>query len=197
MSFVRVATNQLFTQTIVGVEALLSAIGEDANRDGLYDTPIRFAKALLEMTSGYEENPLKHLAVQFDNEVAYDQMIISKDIPFTSLCEHHILPFTGVAHIAYIPSNGKIVGLSKLARVVEGYARRLQVQERLTKQIHDAIESCLEPIGAAVIIEAHHTCQSLRGIKKPGNMTTSAMSGVFRDNQNNARSEFLELIRKP
>lgn len=191
----RVTTQEDKSKMILGIQEMLIQIGDDPDRDGLRDTPQRYLRAIQEMTKGYYSDPAEHLNKQFDNDGSYDQMIISKDIPFSSLCEHHILPFTGVAHIAYIPSNGKIVGLSKLARVVEGYSKRLQVQEKLTKQIHDAIQSKLEPLGVAVVISAHHTCQSLRGIKKEGNMVTSAMSGVFRDNANNARTEFLELIK--
>ena len=172
------------------VRTLLAYLGEDATRDGLKDTPKRVVKAWLELTSGYELDPKKVLGTTFD--VEYDQMVIVKDIPFTSLCEHHVLPFTGTATVAYIPS-GRVVGLSKLARLVDLFARRLQVQERMTKQIADAIQSCLDPTGVAVIVKGNHSCMSLRGIQKSAPMVTSIVTGAFR-NEPETRAEFLNLV---
>ena len=175
-----------------GLEALLSLFGEDFNRDGLQDTPFRFIKAMGEHMAGYSENPALHLEKTFD--VEHNDLVLVKDIPFNSLCEHHLAPFVGKVHIAYIP-NKKITGLSKFGRVVEGFAKRLQVQERLTQQIADAIEEVLEPQAVAVIIEAEHTCMSGRGIKKHGASTvTSTMRGLFKENAP-ARGELLQLIK--
>ena len=175
-----------------GLEALLSLFGEDFNRDGLQDTPFRFIKAMGEHMAGYSENPALHLEKTFD--VDHNDLVLVKDIPFNSLCEHHLAPFVGKVYIAYIP-NSKITGLSKFGRVVEGFAKRLQVQERLTQQIADAIEEVLEPQAVAVIIEAEHTCMSGRGIKKHGASTvTSTMRGLFKDNPP-ARGELLQLIK--
>ena len=176
-----------------GLEALLSLFGEDFNRDGLQDTPFRFIKAMGEHMAGYSENPALHLEKTFD--VDHNDLVLVKDIPFNSLCEHHLAPFVGKVHIAYIP-NHKITGLSKFGRVVEGFAKRLQVQERLTQQIADAIEEVLEPQAVAVIIEAEHTCMSGRGIKKHGASTvTSTMRGLFKENAP-ARGELLQLIKQ-
>ena len=175
-----------------GLEVLLSLFGEDFNRDGLQDTPFRFIKAMGEHMAGYSENPALHLEKTFD--VDHNDLVLVKDIPFNSLCEHHLAPFVGKVHIAYIP-NKKITGLSKFGRVVEGFAKRLQVQERLTQQIADAIEEVLEPQAVAVIIEAEHTCMSGRGIKKHGASTvTSTMRGLFKENAP-ARGELLQLIK--
>ena len=175
-----------------GLEALLSLFGEDFNRDGLQDTPFRFIKAMGEHMAGYSENPALHLEKTFD--VDHNDLVLVKDIPFNSLCEHHLAPFVGKVHIAYIP-NKKITGLSKFGRVVEGFAKRLQVQERLTQQIADAIEEVLEPQAVSVIIEAEHTCMSGRGIKKHGASTvTSTMRGLFKENAP-ARGELLQLIK--
>ena len=175
-----------------GLEALLGLFGEDFNRDGLQDTPFRFIKAMGEYMAGYSENPALHLEKTFD--VEHNDLVLVKDIPFNSLCEHHLAPFVGKVHIAYIP-NSKITGLSKFGRVVEGFAKRLQVQERLTQQIADAIEEVLEPQAVAVIIEAEHTCMSGRGIKKHGASTvTSTMRGLFKENPP-ARGELLQLIK--
>ena len=176
-----------------GLEALLGLFGEDFNRDGLQDTPFRFIKAMGEHMAGYSENPALHLEKTFD--VEHNDLVLVKDIPFNSLCEHHLAPFVGKVHIAYIP-NQKITGLSKFGRVVEGFAKRLQVQERLTQQIADAIEEVLEPQAVAVIIEAEHTCMSGRGIKKHGASTvTSTMRGLFKENAP-ARGELLQLIKQ-
>lgn len=172
--------------------ALFDVLGEDAKRDGLQETPFRFIKALAEHTVGYRENPAKHLEKTFD--VDHQDLVLVKDIPFNSLCEHHLAPFVGKVHIAYIPTD-KITGLSKFGRVVEGYAKRLQVQERLTQQIADAIETVLKPQAVAVIVEAEHTCMSGRGIKKHGASTvTSTMRGLFKENAS-ARAELLQLVK--
>ena len=175
------------------IQGLFELVGENAERDGLQDTPFRFVKALAEHTVGYREDPKLHLEKTFD--VDHQDLVLVKDIPFNSLCEHHLAPFVGKVHIAYIPSD-KITGLSKFGRVVEGYAKRLQVQERLTQEIADAIQEVLNPQAVAVIVEAEHTCMSGRGIKKHGATTvTSTMRGLFKENAS-ARAELLQLIKK-
>ena len=171
---------------------IFDLLGEDSARDGLQDTPFRFIKALTEHTEGYREDPKKHLEKTFD--VDHNDLILVKDIPFNSLCEHHLAPFVGKIHIAYIPKD-KITGLSKFGRVVEGYAKRLQVQERLTQEIADAVQEVLEPQAVAVIVEAEHTCMSGRGVKKHGAKTvTSTMRGLF-ETDSSARGELLYLIK--
>jgi len=162
------------------VAELLEAIGEDAGRDGLVGTPRRVAAMYEELFAGLADDPARHLTVTFAAE--HDEMVMVRDIPFASLCEHHLVPFIGRAHVAYIPnSDGRITGISKLARLVEGFARRLQVQERLTTEVADAIESALAPRGVLVVVEAEHLCMSMRGVKKPGTLTvTSAVRGLFR-----------------
>ena len=174
------------------VKEILRLIGEDPAREGLVKTPERVAKALQFMTQGYEQNGTEIIQKAiFDEE--YKQMVIVKDIELYSLCEHHMCPFIGKAHVAYIP-NGKITGLSKITRVVETYARRLQVQERLTVQIRNCIEESLHPLGVAVVIEAQHTCMSMRGVQKSNAITTtSAFSGIFLSSSR-TRNEFLNLI---
>jgi len=175
------------------IQGLFELVGENAERDGLQDTPFRFVKALAEHTVGYREDPKLHLEKTFD--VDHQDLVLVKDIPFNSLCEHHLAPFVGKVHIAYIPSD-KITGLSKFGRVVEGYAKRLQVQERLTQEIADAIQEVLNPQAVAVIVEAEHTCMSGRGVKKHGATTvTSTMRGLFKENAS-ARAELLQLIKK-
>lgn len=175
------------------LQGLFELLGEDAERDGLQETPFRFVKALAEHTVGYREDPKLHLEKTFD--VDHQDLVLVKDIPFNSLCEHHLAPFVGKVHIAYIPSD-KITGLSKFGRVVEGYAKRLQVQEHLTQEIADAIQEVLNPQAVAVIVEAEHTCMSGRGIKKHGATTvTSTMRGLFKENAS-ARAELLQLIKK-
>jgi GTP cyclohydrolase I len=177
---------------MVAVHAILEAIGEDPTREGLRDTPRRVAEMYEELFSGLNSDPAEHLAVGFEEH--HKEMIVLRDIPFNSVCEHHLLPFVGKAHVGYIPA-GRIVGLSKLARVVEGFARRPQLQERLTSQIADAITDAIQPRGVGVVIEAQHFCMIVRGVKKPGSvMVTSAMRGLFRSNPP-TRSEFLEFIR--
>jgi GTP cyclohydrolase I len=162
------------------VKELLEAIGEDPSRDGLTNTPARVASMYQELFSGLDDDPGRHLTVTFAAE--HDEMVMVRDIPFASLCEHHLVPFIGRAHVAYIPADdGRITGLSKLARLVDGFARRLQVQERMTTQIADAIEAALDPRGVLVVVEAEHLCMSMRGVKKPGTLTvTSAVRGLFR-----------------
>ena len=171
---------------------IIEAIGEDPGREGLVETPARVARMYAELFEGLHSDPKTLLSVTFD--VAHDEMVILKDIPFYSICEHHFMPFHGVAAVGYIP-DGKVVGLSKLARVVEAYARRPQIQEQLTGQIADALMDALRPDGVAVVIEAEHLCMTQRGVKKPGSrMVTSATRGVFRDHDI-TRGEFLALVR--
>jgi GTP cyclohydrolase I len=172
---------------------ILRAIGEDPEREGLRETPRRIAEMYAELFSGLHRDPAVHLEVGFEDE-EHHEMVVLKDIPFYSSCEHHLLPFHGVAHVGYVP-NGRIVGISKVARVVETLARRPQVQERLTSQIADLLMDRLHAKGAAVVIEAEHLCMTMRGVKKPGSvMVTSAMRGLFRDDAR-TRAEFLSLIR--
>jgi len=183
------------TRVRAAVAELLDAIGEDPGRDGLIDTPRRVAEMYTELFSGLESDPARHLRVTFD--AGHDEMVMVRDIPFTSLCEHHLVPFMGHAHLAYIPGpSGRITGLSKLARLVEGFARRLQVQERLTVQIADALVAELEPRGALVVIEAEHLCMSMRGVRKPGTSTvTSSVRGTFRTDAA-TRAEALAFIHR-
>jgi GTP cyclohydrolase IA len=173
------------------VREILLAVGENPDREGLQQTPRRVAKSYAELMSGLRENPRNHLHTVFHER--YDEIVLLRDIEFHSLCEHHLLPFTGRAHVAYLP-DGKVVGLSKLARLVEGFARRPQVQERLTTQIADALMEELNPVGAACVIEAVHTCMTIRGVRKPGSvMVTSALRGIFKDNPS-SRAEVLALM---
>ena len=175
------------------VEMLLEGIGEDPKREGLVETPTRIAKMYEEIYKGMEDDASVHLAKQFT--VDNNEMIIEKDITFFSTCEHHLLPFFGKAHVAYIP-NGKVVGLSKLARTVEVYARRAQIQERLTAQIADALMENLDPKGVMVMIEAEHMCMSMRGVKKPGSQTmTTVIRGEFREDPR-LRETFMQMVTK-
>ena len=176
------------------VKEILALIGEDSDREGLQKTPERVAKALQFLTKGYSENGTEIIkSALFEED--YKHMVVVKDIELFSMCEHHMMPFIGKAHVAYIP-DGKITGLSKIARVVEAYARRLQVQERLTEQIRDCIQDALHPLGVAVVIEAMHTCMSMRGVQKTNAVTTtSAFSGIFLKSAR-TRNEFLGLIGK-
>jgi GTP cyclohydrolase I len=173
------------------VREILLAVGENPDREGLLKTPNRVARAYGELMAGLQDEPRRHLKTVFRER--YDEVVLLRDIEFHSLCEHHLLPFTGRAHVAYLP-DGKVVGLSKLARLVEGYARRPQVQERLTTQIADALMEELNPIGAAVVVEAVHTCMTIRGAKKHGStMVTSALRGIFKENPS-SRAEVLSLM---
>lgn len=186
-------TNGVINQEKIaaGVRMILEAIGEDPEREGLRDTPKRVAKMYSDLFQGLYENPRDHLNVLFDEQ--HDEMVVVKDVPFYSMCEHHLLPFHGKAHVGYLP-RGKVVGLSKIVRVVEAFARRPQVQERLTSQIADLLMEHLDAHGAAVVIEASHTCMTMRGVKKPGsNVMTSAMRGIFKTSQA-TRSEFISLV---
>jgi GTP cyclohydrolase I len=177
------------------VRELLLAIGEDPDRDGLARTPARVADMFAEIFSGLDEDPASHLTVRFDAD--HDEMVMVRDIPLYSTCEHHLVPFIGRAHVAYIPGDdGRITGLSKLARLVDGFARRPQVQERLTTQIADTINTVLEPKGVLVVIEAEHLCMSMRGVRKPGTLTvTSAVRGLFKTNAA-TRAEAMGFIRQ-
>lgn len=175
------------------VRGLLDYLGEDINREGLLETPKRVVKSYKDLFSGYGKQ-VKDILTVFDSE-GYDQMIVLKDIEFYSTCEHHMLPFFGKAHVAYIPQN-KIVGLSKLARIVEIFARRLQNQERLTGQIGKALEEALSPLGVAIVLEGEHFCMKARGVNKQSSvMKTAFLTGVFRNDANNARTEFYNLIK--
>jgi len=178
------------------VREILEAIGEDPERDGLARTPKRIAEMYEEIFAGLHDDPAKHLTVTF--EADHDEMVMVRDIAVTSLCEHHLVPFAGRAHVAYIPGDeGMITGLSKIARLVDGFARRPQVQERLTTQIADALQEVLNPDGVFVVVEAEHMCMSMRGVKKPGSLTiTSAVRGLFKTNPA-TRAEAMSLITHP
>lgn len=164
------------------VREILFAIGEDPDRDGLLDTPNRVARMYAEVCAGLHQEPSEHLATMF--EADHDEMVMVRDIPMYSLCEHHLIPFIGKAHVAYIPNrSGNVIGLSKVARLVDGYAKRPQVQERLTRQVADALEQHLQPRGVLVVMEAEHLCMSMRGVRKAGSSTvTSSVTGIFRAN---------------
>src|SRR5215470_7802119 len=174
------------------VRKMIALVGEDPNREGLRKTPERFEKALKFLTSGYNQN-VDHILNGATFSVSYDEMVVVKDIEFFSLCEHHVLPFFGKAHVAYLPTN-KVLGLSKIARLVNMFARRLQIQERMTSQIAKAVEEKIAPQGVGVIIEARHLCMQMRGVEKQhGSAVTSAMLGAFRHNKQ-TRDEFLSLV---
>jgi GTP cyclohydrolase IA len=174
------------------VTMILEAIGEDTQREGLKETPKRVARMYQEIFAGLQEDPRQHLKVQFSED--HEEMVIVKDIPVYSMCEHHLVPFYGKAHVAYIPRKGKVTGLSKIARVVEGYAKRPQLQERLTSQIADSVMLELDARGVLVVIEAEHMCMTMRGVKKAGSMTlTSAVRGIFKTSQV-TRAEGFSLI---
>ena len=176
-----------------GIQLVLEGVGEDPQRPGLRETPRRVAEMYAELTAGMREDPHEHVTALPGDK--HDEMVIVKDIHFASLCEHHLAPFVGRCHIAYIPKEGRIVGLSKLARLVEAFARRLQVQERLTSEIADTLFDGLKPLGVMVVMEAEHTCMSVRGVRKPGAITiTSAIRGGFRKDPR-TRAEAMALIR--
>ena len=164
------------------VKEILIAIGEDPDRDGLLDTPARVARMYAEIAAGLHQDPADHLKTMF--EADHDEMVMVRDIPMYSMCEHHLIPFIGQAHVAYIPNrDGNVVGLSKIARLVDGFAKRPQVQERLTSQVAKALEAHLQPRGVLVVMEAEHLCMSMRGVRKPGSSTvTSSVTGIFREN---------------
>jgi len=175
------------------VKMMLEAIGEDLGRQGLRETPARVARMYAELFEGLHKDPGKELKIF--HEADHEEMIMVKDIPFYSICEHHLVPFIGKAHLVYIPTKGRVTGLSKLVRVIEGFAKRPQVQERLTSQIADTLMDVLKPRGVLVIIEAEHLCMSMRGVKKPGSITvTSAVRGIFRKNTT-TKAEALALIK--
>ncbi len=175
------------------VSQLLEAVGEDPSRDGLLETPRRIADLDTELLGGSDEDPSRHLTVTF--AAGHDEMVMVRDIPLASLCEHHLVPLVGKEHVAYIPGeDGRKTGLSKLARLVDGFARRLQVQERLTTQIADAMQQVLDPLGVLVVVEAEHMCMSIRGVRKPGTTTvTSAVRGIFRDDPR-TRAEAMQFV---
>lgn len=175
------------------VREILAAIGEDPDRDSLRETPARVARMYAELFSGLHTDPARHLKKFFVED--YDELVLVRDIPFNSMCEHHLLPFTGVAHIGYLPK-GKVIGLSKMARIVDDISRRPQVQERMTHQIADLMNDELDAKGVVIVLEAVHTCMTIRGVKKPGSLTvTSAVRGLFRTNQS-SRAEAMALINR-
>jgi GTP cyclohydrolase I len=175
------------------IRQILEAVGEDLNREGIKRTPQRVANMYAELLGGMQEDPREHLKGVFQED--YDEIVILRDIPFYSICEHHLMPFIGSAHVAYLPK-GNVLGVSKIARIVDCFSRRLQVQERLTNQIADFLMDNLQPMAVAVVLEASHSCMTIRGAKKPGSiMVTSAIRGVFRNDQK-SRSEVLSLLHK-
>jgi GTP cyclohydrolase I len=185
-------TNVNLEQIQDAVRLILEAIGEDPNREGLLDTPKRVAKMYAEVFQGLNQDPKEYFATVFSEE--HEELVLVKDIPFYSMCEHHLIPFFGVAHVAYIPKGGKVTGLSKLARAVEAVAKRPQLQERITSTIANSIMDTLAPYGAMVVVEAEHMCMTMRGVKKPGSKTiTSAVRGCF-EKDATSRAEVLSLI---
>jgi GTP cyclohydrolase I len=175
------------------VREILLAVGENPKRAGLKNTPKRVAAMYTELLAGMNEDPAKHIRSVFTEE--YDEIVLLRDIPFYSICEHHLMPFIGSAHVAYLPS-GRVIGVSKLARIVDCFSRRLQVQERLTDQIADFLMTSLKPQGVAVVLEASHSCMTIRGVKKPGStMVTSSLRGIFRKDPK-SREEIMSLIHK-
>lgn len=187
-------TNINRAQIEEAVRLILEAVGEDPSREGLLDTPKRVAKMYEEVFSGLSIDPKEYFETIFSED--HEELVLVKDIPFYSMCEHHLVPFHGVAHVAYIPKNGKVAGLSKLARAVEAVSRRPQLQERITSTVADTMMETLEPHGVMVVVEAEHMCMTMRGVKKPGAKTvTSAVRGVFKDDSN-ARSEILGYINR-
>ncbi len=178
------------------VRVLIEWAGDDPTREGLLETPKRVAKSYRELFAGYESDPKDYLAKTFEEVAGYDELVILKDIPVVSFCEHHMLPFIGRAHVGYLPSD-RVVGISKLARVVRGFARRLQIQEKLTAQIAGAIQEILKPKGVGVVIVSEHSCMTMRGVNTPGTrLTTSHLLGEVRDDPR-TRQEFFDLVRTP
>jgi GTP cyclohydrolase I len=176
------------------VRTLIRWAGDDPEREGLLDTPMRVAKAYKELFGGYEVDPREYLERTFEEVAGYDELVVLRDIRVVSFCEHHMLPFLGKAHVGYLP-NDRVVGISKLARVVNGFARRLQIQEKLTAEIAQAIQDILQPRGVGVVVVSEHSCMTMRGVNTPGSrLTTSRMTGVLRDDPR-TRQEFLELVR--
>lgn len=193
IDFSNPVTQFCYESFVWGLRDMIEVAGDDPSRNGLEETPFRVFKAFMEYTKGYSQDPVAILGKSFD--VQYDELILVKDIPFNSLCEHHFAPFFGKAHIAYIPDGNVITGLSKFARLVDAFANRFQVQERLTRQLADTIEEVLQPLAVAVIVEAEHYCMCGRGVKKQGASTvTSSMRGAFRNNDA-ARAEVMQLIK--
>ena len=187
-------TKRTQAEAEAAVRVLLEWAGDDPDREGLVDTPARVARSYRELFAGYADDPREYLKRTFEEVGGYDELVVLRDIRVVSFCEHHMLPVTGVAHVGYLPTN-KVVGISKLARVVNGFARRLQIQEKLTAEIAQAIEDILEPAGVGVVIEAEHACMTLRGVNTPGSrLTTSSLRGVLRDDPR-TREEFLRLAR--
>ncbi|AZJ24263.1 MULTISPECIES: GTP cyclohydrolase I FolE [Bacillus cereus group] len=195
MSLKTIQSGEIDTDKIeVAVKMILEAIGEDINREGILETPKRVAKMYKEVFQGLGQNPEKHLLKIFNEN--HEELVLVKEIPFYSMCEHHLVPFFGSAHIGYIPNNGKVTGLSKLARALETICKRPQVQERITNELANVIFETLKPKGVIVVIEAEHMCMTMRGVKKPGSMTiTSSYKGIFKDNST-LRSETLNLIER-
>ncbi|MFT4911965.1 MAG: GTP cyclohydrolase I [Brevundimonas sp.] len=184
----------LQSEAEAAVRTLIRWAGDNPDREGLLDTPARVARSYRELFSGYEVEPRAYLERTFEEVGGYDQLVVLKNIRFVSFCEHHMLPVVGVAHVGYLPTD-RVVGISKLARVVRGYAKRLQIQEKMTAQIAEAIQEVLRPAGVGVVIEAEHSCMTLRGVDVPGaTLTTSTLLGVVRDDPR-TREEFLRLVR--
>ena len=181
---------------LAAVRTLIEWAGDDPDREGLLDTPRRVVKAYRELFAGYEVDPKDYLAKTFEEVAGYDELVILKDIPVVSFCEHHMLPFIGRAHVGYLPSS-RVVGISKLARVVRGFARRLQIQEKLTAEVAGAIQDILKPKGVGVVIVSEHSCMTMRGVNTPGTrLTTSHLLGEVRDDPR-TRQEFFDLVRQP
>ena len=190
-------TDQTVTQSEAeaAVRTLIRWAGDDPDREGVLETPARVARSYRELFAGYDTDPREYLERTFEEVGGYDELVVLKDIRFVSFCEHHMLPVVGVAHVGYLPTD-RVVGISKLARVVRGYARRLQIQEKMTSEIATAIDEVLRPQGVGVVIEAEHSCMTMRGVDAPGaSLTTSALLGVVRDDAR-TREEFLRLVRK-
>src|SRR5262245_63485717 len=188
------STKRTQAEAEAAIRVLIEWAGDDPDREGLLETPKRVAKAYRELFAGYDENPRDYLEKTFEEVGGYDELVVLRDIRVVSFCEHHMLPFLGRAHVGYLPNN-RVVGISKLARVVHGFARRLQIQEKLTAEIAEAIQEILQPKGVGVVIESEHSCMTMRGVNTPGSrLTTSRLTGVVRDDPR-TRQEFLEFVR--